>query len=149
MSYFIVKLTLLNKGVIMTDSKFISDKEIERLVNCDELNSSGKFDEDLHEGSLSIEDLLQKKFDIYLGAFELPDSIKDIMPIDEVNAIITWYLHWQLTSPVAEQTTCTIINTFGKLDGTKAIISINFFKYLRNKSYDPEIVEMFEKNRNI
>ena len=132
----------------MSESKFVSDKEIEQLVNCDELNSSGKFDEDSHEGELSIEDLLQNKFDKHLGSFELPESIKDIMPVDEVNAIITWYLHWQLTSPISEQTTCTIINVFGKIEGTKAIIAINFFKYLRNKSYDPQIVEMFEKNRN-
>jgi len=133
----------------MSNSKFVSDKEIERLVNCDELNSSGKFDEDTHEGELRIEDLLQKKFDKHLGSFELPDSIKDIMTVDDINAVITWYLHWQLTSPVAEQTTCTIINVFGKIEGTKAIVAINFFKYLRNKSYDPTIVEMFEKNRNI
>jgi hypothetical protein len=133
----------------MSDSKFISDNEIEQLVNCNKLNSTKKFDEEAHNGELSIENLLQNKFNKHLGAFELPDSIKNIMTVDDVNAIITWYLHWQLTSPVSEQTTCTIINIFGKFEGTKVIVAINFFKYLRNKSYDPTIVEMFEKNKNI
>ncbi len=123
----------------------MTDKQLEDLIGCDKLNTSNKFDETQHKGSLSIEDLLHNKFDKHIGTFELPESIKSIMTADDMNAIVSWYLQWKLVTPIAEQTTCTIVNTFGYTDGIKAIVAINFFKYLRNKDYDPAIVEAFEK----
>lgn len=100
-------------------------------------------DEDI-KGYMSITDLLQKNdFTKHIGSFELPSAVKDIMTIDEVNAVISWYLNWKLISPISEQTTCTIKNIFGFDDGLKAIIAINFYKYLRNNGYDPQIVEIF------
>lgn len=96
------------------------------------------------KGYLKIEDLLQKNdFEKLIGSFELPDSLKSIMTVDEVNAVVSWYLKWKLTEPLATQNTCTIKDTFGLEDGLKAIIAINFYKYLRNKGYDPQIVELF------
>ena len=122
------------------------DKELEASIDCKELNQSDKFDETQHKGALSIEDLLQQGFEKHVGAFELPETIKSMMHVDDMNAIITWYLNWKLVSSIDQQTTCTIINIFGYKDGIKAIVAINFFKYLRNKSYDPTIVEAFEKS---
>ena len=94
--------------------------------------------------TITLEELLQKnRFEKHIGSFELPSSILDIMTVDEVNASISWYLEWKLTSPVSEQNTCTIKRLFGPQNGLKVIIAINFYKYLRNKSYDPEVVELF------
>lgn len=101
-------------------------------------------DEKLVKGKQSIEDLLQRNdFEKHIGSFELPDNVKSIMSTDEVNAVISWYLKWKLTEPLAKQNTCTIKDTFGWEDGLKAIIAINFYKYLRNKGYDPQVVELF------
>jgi hypothetical protein len=94
--------------------------------------------------TITIEDLLQKNdFEKLVGSFELPESIKNIMTVDEVNASVDWYLKWKVASPIAEQNTCTIKKLFGYNDGLKVIIAINFYKYLRNKGYDPEVVELF------
>jgi len=99
------------------------------------------------DGILSIEDLLQKGFDKHVGIFEIPESIKNIMSMDEVNAVITWYLSWKITCPIEKQNTCTIRDTFGYKESIKVIIAINFYKYLRNKGYDPDIVEIFLKQQ--
>ena len=109
------------------------------------LNQSSKaIDEKDIVPTITIEDLLQKNdFEKHLGSFELPSSVSSIMTIDEVNAVVSWYLRWKLTSPIDQQTTCTIKNIFGWEDGLKVIIAINFYKYLRNKGYDPEVVELF------
>jgi hypothetical protein len=96
------------------------------------------------KGILSIEDLLQKNdFEKHIGSFEIPSNVAAIMSIDEMNAVISWYLPWKLKTPFDKQNTCTIKDTFGWKDGLKAIIAINFYKYLRNKGYDPEVVEIF------
>ena len=106
--------------------------------------SSTSIDEKDIVPTITIEDLLQKNdFEKHLGSFELPSSVSSIMTIDEVNAVVSWYLRWKLTSPIDQQTTCTIKNIFGWEDGLKVIIAINFYKYLRNKGYDPEVVELF------
>lgn len=108
------------------------------------LGSHKAIDEKDVKGFLKIEDLLQKNdFEKHIGSFELPSSVAAIMTIDEVNAVVSWYLKWKLTTPLDKQTTCTIKDTFGWEDGLKAIIAINFYKYLRNKGYDPQVVELF------
>lgn len=127
----------------------MTDKQLEDLIDCDKLNTSKTFDETQHQGSLSIEDLLHLGFEKHIGAFELPESIKALMTVDDMNAVVSWYLKWKLSEPITTQTTCTIVNTFGYKDGLRAIVAINFFKYLRNKDYDPAIVEAFEKNNNM
>ncbi len=99
-------------------------------------------------GKMSIEDLLQKnEFEKHVGSFELPSSITDVMDTDQVNACIDWYLKWKLSSPISQQNTCTIKDIFGYKDGVKVIIAINFYKYLRNKGYDPNVVEIFLKKQ--
>lgn len=96
------------------------------------------------KGILKIEDLLQKNdFEKHVGSFELPSSLSAIMTVDEVNAVVDWYLKWKLSTPLDQQNTCIVKDTFGLPDGLKAIIAINFYKYLRNKEYDPEVVEIF------
>ena len=97
-------------------------------------------------GEISIEDLLQSSFEKHIGSFEIPSSLKTLFSIDEVNAIITWYLHWKLTSPPNTQNTCYIKELFGYNDGMKVIIAINLYKYLRTKEYDPYIIEKFISN---
>ena len=126
----------------------MTDKQKQELIDCDKLNSTKSFDEKTHKGTLNIEKLLQNGFEKHVGYFELPETIKVLVTIDDINAIISWYLKWKLTEPISTQTTCTIINVFGYKDGIKAIVAINFFKYLRNKEYDPSIVEAFEININ-
>jgi len=115
--------------------------------NCDENNIFGSYkaiEEKDIKPILTIEELLQKNdFEKHISLFELPSSIKEIMTIDEVNAAISWYFKWKLITPISEQNTCTIKKIFGLHDGLKIIIAVNFYKYLRNKEYDPEIVEMF------
>lgn len=98
-------------------------------------------------GLLSINDLLQKKFEKYIGNFEIPLSLKDILNVDEINASVDWYVSWKLTEPIETQNTCTIKKLFGFYDGTRVIIAINLFKYLRNKGYDPDIIEKFVINK--
>jgi len=104
---------------------------------------SGKVDETKIKGVKSIESILQEPFDKHVGTFEIPYLLKGLLDVDQINAIITWYIKWKLTEPVKTQTTCTIINVFGYHDGGKVIIAINMYKYLRNKGYDPEVVEQF------
>jgi len=120
----------------------ITDKDKELiLTNCSG-NSSSISDKDI-VGVLSIEDLLQKGFEKHVGSFEIPASVRDIVEVDEINAIITWYNHWKLTTPADLQNTCTIKDIFGYADAIKVVVAINFYKYLRNKGYDPDIVEKF------
>jgi len=97
-------------------------------------------------GYQTINDLLQKPFDTYIGSFEVPQGIKDLMDIDQINSVIEWYLHWKLTSPIAQQNTCTIKDIFGDVESIKVIVAINLYKYLRNKGYEPQIMEIFLKN---
>jgi hypothetical protein len=89
---------------------------------------------------LSISDLLKNNFEKYVATFEMSETLKGFLDIDEINAIIHWYNQWKLTTPIEKQTTCTIKDIFGT-DAIKVIVSINFWKYLRNKDYDPEIIE--------
>ena len=108
------------------------------------LGSHKATDEKDIKGILSIEDLLQKNdFEKHVGSFEIPSNVSAIITIDEINAVISWYLPWKLNTPFDKQNTCTIKDIFGWKDGLKAIIAINFYKYLRNKGYDPEVVEIF------
>lgn len=94
--------------------------------------------------TLSIEDLLQKKdFEKHVGSFEIPHTVSDIMTVDEINAVITWYHRWQLRESADKQNTCTIKDIFGEKEAIRVIVAINFYKYLRNKGYDPDIVEIF------
>jgi hypothetical protein len=97
-------------------------------------------------GTLKISDLLQKPFEKHIGSFEIPFDIKQFLDADEINASITWYLNWKLSEPMETQNTCTIKKLFGFLDGTRVIIAINLYKYLRNKGYDPEIIDRFITN---
>lgn len=105
-----------------------------------------EFDEKKVKGVLKISSLLDKPFDKHLSNFELPYLIKGLLNIDEINAIITWYLRWKIISLPYKQNTCTINDIFGYDDGIKVIIAINLYKYLRNKGYDPDIVEEFITN---
>lgn len=115
-------------------------KDIEReLLECHKL--SGNFDETKFKGSMSIEGLLQKPFEKHIGKFEMPSSLKDLFDVEHINAIITWYLRWKLVEHIDRQNTCTIFEKFGYHDGMKVIIAINLYKYLRNKGYDPEVIE--------
>jgi hypothetical protein len=93
--------------------------------------------------SCSIEQLLQKPFNKHIGSFEIPTDLKSILDVDEINAIISWYMSWKLTEPIETQNTCTIKTMFGVFDSVKVIIAINLYKYLRNKGYDPEIIDQF------
>lgn len=104
---------------------------------------SSTFDETQENGFISINDLLQKPFEKFIGSFEIPEVLKEIVSADEVNASIDWYLSWKLREPIETQNTCTIKRIFGYTDGIRVIISINLYKYLRNKDYDPEVVEKF------
>jgi hypothetical protein len=112
-----------------------------RIVDCGEISAS--FDETEIEGKMTILDLLQQPYDKHIGQFEIPTSLRDLFCADEVNAVITWYLNWKLTEPIETCNTCTIKKVFGFYDGTKVIIAINLYKYLRNKGYDPEVMEQF------
>ena len=124
----------------------LTDKDRELiLTNCNK-SATAIPDKDI-KGEISIEDLLQKGFEKHVGSFEIPDTVKNVVDIDEINAVISWYLPWKLSAPLDKQNTCTIKDTFGYEDGVKAIIAINFFKYLRNKGYDPDIVEIFLKQQ--
>ena len=115
------------------------------LIECGKMNAT--FDETQVRGYLSIDALLQKPFDKHIANFEIPLSLRDLFDADHVNAIITWYLHWKLTEEFDKQNTCTILYMFGYKDGVKAIIAINLYKYLRHKSYDPDIIEKFIGNQ--
>ena len=106
-------------------------------------DKSAKVDVTKIKGVKTIESLLQEPFDKHIGTFEIPYSLKGLLDADQINAIVTWYLRWKFTEPVATQTTCTIINVFGYIDGTRSIIAINVYKYLRNQGYDPEVMERF------
>ncbi len=126
----------------------ISDKELEQIItDCNDMPQGA---ESISQrdivGTLSIEDLLQKNdFEKHVGSFELPHTITSIIDVDMFNAVVSWYLKWKISEPLANQTTCTIIRVFGYKDAIKAIVAINFYKYLRNKGYDPDIVEQFLK----
>lgn len=102
-----------------------------------------EFDETKVKGLITISQLLETSFDKHIGSFEVPYDLRGFFDIDEINSIITWYLHWKVTSNPKEQNTCTIYDIFGYDEGTKVIIAINLYKYLRNKGYDPDIVEEF------
>lgn len=118
----------------------MNDK-FEKMVDCGHV--TGSFAEDELVGEMKIEDLLQKPFDKHIGSFEIPSALKELFDVDQVNAVITWYLKWKLTEPIELQNTCTIKRVFGYYDGSRAIIAINLYKYLRNKGYDPEVIEKF------
>lgn len=99
-------------------------------------------------GEMTIEDLFSKGIpEKHVASFEVPDSVKNVLNVDEINAVVSWYHLWKLTSPIADQTTCGIKKTFGYKDGIRAIIAINFYKYLRNLGYDPNVVEYFLKTQ--
>lgn len=103
----------------------------------------GSFDETTIKGERTLESLLQEPFEKHIGSFEIPHTLKGLMETDEFNAVISWYLKWKLTEPLDTQNTCTIKKVFGYNDGNRAIIAINLYKYLRNKGYDPEVMERF------
>lgn len=111
------------------------------LIDCGKVD--GLFDERELKGHIKIDDLLKKPFDKHIGNFEVPQSLRDILDGDRVNAIITWYYGWKLTEHPERQNTCTIKEIFGYYEGITVIIAINLYKYLRNKGYDPEVVEKF------
>ena len=111
------------------------------LVDCGRV--VGEFDERHINGVLAIQDLLQQPFERHVATFEIPVTLRELLSTDEVNAIVTWYLNWKITEPLDSQTTCTIKNIFGIYDASRAIVAINLYKYLRNKGYDPEVVEKF------
>jgi len=129
-------------------ASFVDNMDQETIKKIGALNYScgkktGGFDHTTIKGVRTIESLLEEPFDKHVGSFELPAIIKGLMDVDQINAIITWYVRWKLTSTVDKQTTCTVIDEFGYVGGTKAIIAINIYKYLRNKGYDPDFVEKF------
>lgn len=100
-------------------------------------------EEDL-KGVISIEDLLQQNdFEKHVALFEIPYTVSDILTIDEINASVSWYLKWKLVEKIENQNTCTIKRIFGYKEAIRVIVAINFYKYLRNKGYDPDIVEIF------
>ncbi len=111
------------------------------LIDCGKIN--GVFDERELKGHLKINDILQKPFEKFIGNFEIPSSLKDILDADRVNAVIAWYYEWKLVEHPDRQNTCTIKEIFGYYEGINVIIAINLYKYLRNKGYDPEVVEKF------
>ncbi len=113
----------------------------QQLIDCGKV--SGGYDETLVVGSLSINDILHQPFDKHIGSFEIPNALTDLLNVDEINAVITWYYKWKLTEPVITQNTCTIKKLFGFYDGVRVIIAINLYKYLRNKGYDPDVMEQF------
>lgn len=96
--------------------------------------------------TLTIDQLLHLPFKQHVGSFEIPYLIKGLLSSDEINAIISWYIEWKLTSPPNTQNTCTINDLFGYDEGAKVIIAINLYKYLRNKGFDPDVVEEFIVN---
>lgn len=114
---------------------------IDNLIDCNKMFAT--FDETTIKGERSLESLLQEPFEKHIGSFEIPTSLKGLMDIDTFNAVISWYLKWKITEPMDTQNTCTIKKIFGHHDGSKAIIAINLYKYLRNKGYDPEVIEKF------
>ena len=85
-----------------------------------------------------------KKFDKHIAKYEISETLKGFLDIDELNAIIDWYLKWKLSTSIETQNTCTIKDIFGN-DAIKVIVAINFWKYLRGKEYDPQIVEKILK----
>lgn len=113
----------------------------QQLFDCGKVNAS--FDESKVCGDLTIESLLRQPFEKHIASFEIPVALRDIFDVDHVNAIITWYINWKITESIENQNTCTIMYRFGQKDGLKVIIAINLYKYLRHKSYDPDIVEKF------
>jgi len=119
--------------------------ENNNIQYCNDLK--GQFDETELKGEITVNELLQHSFDKHIGSFEIPSSLKTLFDIDEVNAIITWYLNWKLTYPINMQNTCVIKHLFGYYEGIKVIIAINLYKYLRNKDYDPDVVEKFKVNQ--
>jgi hypothetical protein len=122
--------------LIKLDKTLIKDK-----FNC--ADKSGKFDDTTIKGKMTIDSLLLQPFEKHVGSFEIPQLLKGLLEVDQINAIVSWYIKWKLTTPVEQQTTCTIIDEFGYIDGSKAIIAINLYKYLRKKAYEPNIVEKF------
>jgi len=118
-------------------------KEVAETLNKGPISQKAIEDKDI-KGIMSIKDLLKYPYQTYIYAYELPQSVKDLISTEEVNAVIHWYLNWKKTTPKETQTTCEIIRIFGFYDGTRAIIAVNFFKYLRLQSYDPDIVEKFK-----
>lgn len=114
---------------------------IDNLIDCNKMFAT--FDETTIKGERTLESLLQEPFEKHIGSFEIPTSLKGLMDIDTFNAVISWYLKWKITEPMDTQNTCTIKKVFGHYDGSKAIIAINLYKYLRNKGYDPEVIEKF------
>ncbi len=125
----------------------LGNKEVKMGNVASELFDCGKvsttFDETQLKGSMTIDALLQKPYDKHIGGFEIPLSLRDLFDADRVNAIVTWYLHWKLTEELDKQNTCTLLYLFGYKDGVKVIIAINLFKYLRHKTYDPDVIEKF------
>jgi len=113
------------------------ETETQKLLDCGELHSKSIKEEDII-GVLSVQSLLQQPFETHVGLFELPESIKQILHIDEINAIITWYLKWKLTEPIATQNTCTIRKVFGYTDSIRIIVAINFYKYVRSELHRPK-----------
>ena len=121
----------------------LEPKEI--LIKTGQLSGT---DTSLLIGEISIDDLLHGKYEKHIGSFEIPFSLKEILTADDVNASVSWYLTWKLREPFETQNTCTIRRLFGEFDGTRVIIAINLYKYLRNKGYDPNIIERFVINTN-
>lgn len=116
-----------------------TDAGFKKLLECGHV--TGTFSEDKIKGDITINDLLDNYFVHYVGGYEIPKSLSELLTVDDINAIITWYHRWRLNEPVATQTTCTIKSVFGYYDGMRVIIAINLFKYLRNKTYDPDVIE--------
>lgn len=129
----------LNEATIRDsfEKKIITDR-----FDCGK-NKSGKFDDTTIKGRRTIDSLLQQPFEKHIGSFEIPQLLKGLFDVDQINAIVSWYIRWKLTAPLDQQTTCTIIDEFGYIDGSKAIIAINLYKYLRKRGYDPNIIEKF------
>ncbi len=113
------------------------------IIDCDKLN--GRFEETSIIGERTLTSLLEIPFEKHIGSFEIPQEIKGLLTIDEFNACIDWYLKWKLREPLETQNTCTIKKVFGSSDGDKVIVAINVYKYLRNKGYDPTVIEKFIK----
>jgi len=88
---------------------------------------------------LTIEQLLHKPFDKHIAGFEIPDDIKDLLDVDMINAVITWYLKWKIIEHPNNQHTCMIKELFND-DWYLVVMSINLYKYLRNKTYDPNVI---------
>lgn len=113
------------------------------IIDCDKLN--GRFEETSIVGEITISSLLEQPFEKHIGSFEIPQELKELMSLDEFNACIDWYLKWKLREPIETQNTCTVKKVFGAYDGDRTIIAINLYKYLRNKGYDPTVIQKFIK----